>query len=64
MMSLGTESDVRIDWLSGIKVTVIEDVVGLFEFWDFKAMHVVVIVLMAFQSSSLSSVRLWVEMVA
>ncbi len=46
VMSLVTESDVRTDWLSGIETTTMDDAVGLFIFWDCRAMRAVVIVLM------------------
>ncbi len=64
VMSLVTESDVRTNWLSGIEATTMEDVLGLVVFWDCMAMRAVMIVSMAFRSSSLSSVRPWVGMVA
>ncbi len=57
VMSLVAESDVRTDWLSSIKATAMDDVVGLFAFWDCRSMRAVVIVLMAVQSSSSSSMR-------
>ncbi len=59
-----TESDVRTDLLSGTKVTTMDDVVGLVVFWDSRVTQAVVIVSLAFQSSSLSSVREWVGVVA
>ncbi len=64
VMSLVTESALRTDWLSGIEATTTEDVVGLIVLWDCNAMHAVVILLMAVQSSSSPSVRPWVGMVA
>ncbi len=64
VMSLVVESDARTDWLSGIGATTTDDVMWLFVFWDCRAMRVIVIVSAAFQSSSLSSVRPWVGMVA
>ncbi len=63
-MSLVRESDMRTDWVSGIGATTTNDVLGLVVFWSRKALQVNVIVSTAFQSSSLSSVRVWFEMVA
>ncbi len=51
------ELDVRTDWLSGVVATTTEGAVGLVVFSDCKVMRAVVIVLTAFQSSSLSLVR-------
>ncbi len=64
VMSLVAESNVRTDWLSGIKATTKDDVVGLFLFWDCRVMGAVMIILLAVRSSSLPSVRLWFGMVA
>ncbi len=64
VMSLVAESVVRTNWLSGIEATTTEDVIGLTVLWDCNAMRVVVIGLMAFQSSSLSSMKPWKGMVA
>ncbi len=64
VMSLVAESDVKTDWLSGIEATTTDDAMALFVFMDCKAMHAVVIMPMAVQSSSLSSMRPWVRMVA
>ncbi len=64
VMSFVVESDVRTDWLSGTKGTTMDDAVGFVVFWDRIAMRAVEIVLMAFQSSSLSLVSPWFGMVA
>ncbi len=64
VMSLVAESDVKTDWLSGIKATTTDDAMGLFVFRDCKAIGAVMIVLMAVHSSSLSSMRSGVGMVA
>ncbi len=64
VMSFVAESVVRTDWLSGIEATTTEDVAGLAVLLDCRAMRAVVIVSMAFQSSSSSSVMLWEGMVA
>ncbi len=64
VISFVNESDVRADWLSGIEAMTTEEVMGLVVFWEWRATRAVVIVLMAFQSSSLSSVRVQVGVVA
>ncbi len=64
VMSFVAESNVRNDWLSGTEVTTADDVVGLVVFWDSREMQAVVILSLAFQSSSLSSVRARVRLVA
>ncbi len=62
VLSLVRESDVRTDWLSDIGTTTTEDVLGLAVFWFRRAVQADVIVSTAFQSSTLSSVRarLWI----
>ena len=63
-MSFVAESDVRTDWLSGAEATTTDVVVGLVVLWDSRVTQAVVILSLAFQSSSLSSVRARVRMVA
>ncbi len=62
-MSLVAESDVRTDWLSGTEVTMIDDVIGVVVLWESRVTQAIVILSLAFQSSSLSSVRARVRMV-
>ncbi len=64
VMSFVMESEVSTNWLSGIKATTTDDAMGFVAFWDRRAMHAVVIVLVAFQSSSSSSISLQFGMVA
>ncbi len=64
VMSFVNESDVRTDWLSGTKVTTVDDVVGLVVFWDSRVTRAVVIVSMVVQSSSSSFMRARVRVVA
>ncbi len=63
-MSLVSESDVRTDWLSGIGATTTDDVSGLVVFRSRRTLRVDVIVSTAFQSSTSSSVRARLGMVA
>ncbi len=60
VMSFVIDSDIRTDWLSGIEAMTTKEVVGFAVFWDCRVTRAIVIVLMAFHSSSLSSVRAWV----
>ncbi len=63
-MSFVNESDIRTDWLSGTKVTMTDDVVGLVVLWDSRVICVVVIMSIVVQSSSSSLVRAQVRVVA
>ncbi len=52
VMSFVNKSNVRIDWLSGTKVTMMYDVVGLVVLWNSRVTRAVVIMSMVVQSSS------------